>query len=226
MIQKKTIIQIAAQTDIGNVRNHNEDNYLVSPNLASDDWLFNNQVQLELGPLGAVFIVADGMGGHDSGEVASMLAVKVMCEESRRRELSETPDLDALEIVVEESFQTANNHIKDSADAKGTDMGTTMVCLMVIEEPALKGDGVVRTGFLANVGDSRGYLMRDGALHQISRDHSLVQKMVERGKITANPFDVAIKVFYLSNPIARASQLMAELSANAAARAAAPLAAE
>ena len=159
----------AGISDVGLKRQLNEDNW---------GWI-------RLSDRANLYVVADGMGGHDSGEVASMLAVKVMCEESRRRELSETPDLDALEVVVEESFQTANNHIKDSADAKGTDMGTTMVSLLVIEEPALKGDGVVKTGFLANVGDSRGYLMRDGALHQISRDHSLVQKMVERGKITA-----------------------------------------
>lgn len=159
----------AGISDVGLKRQLNEDNW---------GWL-------RLSDRANLYVVADGMGGHDSGEVASMLAVKVMCEESRRRELSEAPDLDALEVMVEESFQTANNHIKDSADAKGTDMGTTMVCLLVVEEPGADASSRVKTGYLANVGDSRGYLMRDGALHQISRDHSLVQKMVERGKITA-----------------------------------------
>jgi protein phosphatase len=70
----------------------------------------------------------------------------------------------------------ANNTVKDAADAKGTDMGTTLVCMLVL-------DG--RIGFMANVGDSRGYLLRNGVLHQVTKDHSLVQKMVERGRITA-----------------------------------------
>lgn len=147
-------------SDVGLTRQLNEDNW---------GWL-------RLSDRAKLYVVADGMGGHDSGEVASMLAVQVMCEESRRREEMEAPALDELESMVEESFQKANNTIKDVADSKGTDMGTTMVCILIVDD---------EVGFLANVGDSRGYLLRDGALHQISRDHSLVQKMVERGRITA-----------------------------------------
>ena len=147
-------------SDVGLTRQLNEDNW---------GWI-------RLSDRAKLYIVADGMGGHDSGEVASMLAVKVMCFESLRRELEESPDLDHLEVMVEEAFQKANNTIKETADSKGTDMGTTMVCVLIIDD---------KVGFLANVGDSRGYLMREGALHQVSRDHSLVQKMVERGRITA-----------------------------------------
>jgi protein phosphatase len=146
-------------SDVGLTRQLNEDNW---------GWV-------RLSDRAKLYVVADGMGGHDSGEVASMLAVKVMCEESLRREKAEAPDLEALEVMVEEAFQRANNTIKETADSKGTDMGTTMVCILVIDD---------KVGFLANVGDSRGYLMRDGALNQVSRDHSLVQKMVERGRIT------------------------------------------
>ncbi len=146
-------------SDVGLTRQLNEDNW---------GWV-------RLSDRAKLYVVADGMGGHDSGEVASMLAVKVMCEESLRREQAEAPDLEALEVMVEEAFQRANNTIKETADSKGTDMGTTMVCILVIDD---------KVGFLANVGDSRGYLMRDGALNQVSRDHSLVQKMVERGRIT------------------------------------------
>ncbi|MEZ4240723.1 MAG: protein phosphatase 2C domain-containing protein [Myxococcota bacterium] len=90
---------------------------------------------------------------------------------------------DAVENLLDESFQTANNTVKDAADAKGTDMGPTLVCLLVLEQPD-SGEGSV--GFMANVGDSRGYLLRNGVLHQITKDHSLVQKMVERGRITAD----------------------------------------
>lgn len=111
-----------------------------------------------------------------------MMAVQTLCSEARRREEVEVPELEALEAMVRDSFQLANNTIKETAEGKGTDMGTTMVCVLVVDGP----DPSRKVGFLANVGDSRGYLLRDGALHQISRDHSLVQKMVERGRITAD----------------------------------------
>jgi protein phosphatase len=78
--------------------------------------------------------------------------------------------------LLDEAFQVANNTIKDQAEEKGTDMGTTLVSMLVHQG---------RQAFVANVGDSRAYLLRKQALHQVSRDHSLVAKMVERGRITA-----------------------------------------
>jgi protein phosphatase len=122
-----------------------------------------------------LYVVADGMGGHDGGEVASALAVRTICEVARATE-EDCPDgEEALEQLLHDAFQKANNTVKDHADERGTDMGTTMVGILVIDNAL---------GLLANVGDSRGYLLRNGALHQVSRDHSLVQKMVEKGKIT------------------------------------------
>ena len=150
---------IGGMSDVGLTRQLNEDNW---------GWKrLSNRANL--------YVVADGMGGHDCGEVASMLAVKTICDEAFERE-SHVPDgEDAIETMFDDSFQTANNTIKEHAEARGTDMGTTMVSLLVVDETL---------GFLANVGDSRGYLLREGTLHQVSRDHSLVQKMVERGRIT------------------------------------------
>ena len=115
------------------------------------------------------------MGGHDGGEVASALAVRTICDTAREMEARGPEGEEAVEALLKEAFLTANNTVKDHADAKGTDMGTTMVCLLVLDN---------RIGFLANVGDSRGYLLRNGSLMQVTRDHSLVQKMVERGRIT------------------------------------------
>jgi serine/threonine protein phosphatase PrpC len=157
---------LGGMSDVGLTRQLNEDNW---------GWL-------KLSDRASLYVVADGMGGHDSGEVASMLAVQVVCRETRRRENAEKPSLEQLETVVRDCFQAANNHIKETAESKGTDMGTTMVCILVVDGPQAGS----KVGFLANVGDSRGYLLRDGALHQLSRDHSLVQKMVERGRITAD----------------------------------------
>jgi len=151
---------LGGMSDVGLTRQLNEDNW---------GWV-------RLSDRAALYVVADGMGGHDGGEVASAMAVRTLCDEARSREARAPNGEDAMENLLEESFQLANNSVKDAADAKGTDMGTTMVCVLVLEN---------RVGFMANVGDSRGYLLRSGTLYQITKDHSLVQKMVERGRITA-----------------------------------------
>ena len=150
---------LGGMSDVGLTRQLNEDNW---------GWV-------RLSDRAKLYVVADGMGGHDGGEVASALAVRTLCDVARAREAEAPEGEDAVENLLDESFQTANNTVKDHADAKGTDMGTTLVCVLVLDS---------RIGFMANVGDSRGYLLRNGTLHQITKDHSLVQKMVERGRIT------------------------------------------
>lgn len=148
-----------AMSDVGLTRQLNEDNW---------GWL-------RLSDRSRLYVVADGMGGHDGGEVASALAVQTICRVAREGEAKLPNTDDELEELLDTAFQAANNTVKENAEAKGTDMGTTLVSCMVVDN---------RLGFLANVGDSRGYLLRDGGLFQVSRDHSLVQKMVERGRLT------------------------------------------
>ncbi|MBX2797213.1 MAG: Stp1/IreP family PP2C-type Ser/Thr phosphatase [Myxococcales bacterium] len=150
---------LGGMSDVGLTRQLNEDNW---------GWI-------RLSDRAKLYVVADGMGGHDGGEVASALAVKTICEVALEREALAPEGEDAVENLLDESFQAANNMVKDTAEAKGTDMGTTLVCILVLDD---------RVGFMANVGDSRGYLLRSQKLHQITKDHSLVQKMVERGRIT------------------------------------------
>ena len=151
----------AAMTDVGLCRVLNEDNW---------GWTrFRPDITL--------YIVADGMGGHDAGEVASMMAVEQICVQMHRRlESHSNVSHDLLENILEESFRAANNAIKDTADDNHTDMGTTMVAALLI------GDS---KALVANVGDSRAYLLRDEQLHQISRDHSLVARMVEQNRLSA-----------------------------------------
>lgn len=151
---------LGGMSDVGLTRQLNEDNW---------GWV-------RLSDRAKLYVVADGMGGHDGGEVASAMAVRTLCDVARAREAEAPEGEDAVENLLDEAFQLANNTVKDAADAKGTDMGTTMVCVLVLDN---------RVGFMANVGDSRGYLLRNGTLYQITKDHSLVQKMVERGRITA-----------------------------------------
>jgi len=152
--------QHAGMTDVGLLRMLNEDNW---------GW-----VRLREGV--DLFAVADGMGGHDSGEVASKLAIETLARVARERLANlEHPDVEVAEGILDEAFQEANNTIKGSAEVRGNDMGTTLVACMVVED---------RFSIWANVGDSRGYLSRNGQLLQVTRDHSLVARWVEQGKLT------------------------------------------
>jgi protein phosphatase len=149
---------IGGMSDVGRTRQLNEDNW---------GWM-------RLSERARLYVVADGMGGHDGGEVASALAVRTLCETARARETAAPDGEQAIENLLDESFQVANNTIKDTAEARGTDMGTTLVCMLVLHD---------KVGFVANVGDSRCYVLHEGALTQVTKDHSLVQKLVERGRI-------------------------------------------
>jgi len=138
------------------IRSGNEDNYAVRAN--GDHGLF---------------VVADGMGGHAAGEVASEMAVQTL-----ERELSVVGDLDdhAAAGRVSDALKLANRTIHDrtitEVDKQG--MGTTASVLLVSGNRYMIGQ----------VGDSRVYLLRDGALHQLTKDHSYVQEQVDAGFLT------------------------------------------
>jgi len=156
----ETHLDIAGMTDVGQVRQLNEDSW---------GWT-------RLGPRATLFVVADGMGGHEGGEIASHLAVETICSVARRRAMElDDPGLDALENLLDEAFQHANNTVKDEAERRRNGMGTTLIAMLLHDSGH---------AFFANVGDSRAYLLRERQLHQITVDHSLVQKMVERGRIS------------------------------------------
>jgi PPM family protein phosphatase len=146
----------AARTDVGMIRSGNEDNFAVS---ASGDR--------------GLFIVADGMGGHAAGEVASEMAVQTI-----QRELHAVRDLEdrSTPQKVMEALKTANRNIHDrtitEVDKQG--MGTTASVLLLSGTRYLIGQ----------VGDSRVYLLRDGALQQLTKDHSYVQEQVDAGFLT------------------------------------------
>jgi PPM family protein phosphatase len=146
----------AARTDVGMIRSGNEDNFAVDAN----------------GSRG-IFIVADGMGGHAAGEVASEMAVQIVL-----RELKDVTDVTDGHVtkVLGDSLRLANRAIHDrtitEVDKQG--MGTTASVLVLAESRYLIGQ----------VGDSRVYLLRDGALKQLTKDHSYVQEQVDLGNLT------------------------------------------
>lgn len=134
------------RTDVGIVRDHNEDSLIVKPPL---------------------YVVCDGMGGHAAGEVASEIAAKVVAERA-----PDHADAQALGQAVEEANIAVIRAALEGAGREG--MGTT--CTAAI----LEGERLV----LAQVGDSRAYLLHQGSLQQITRDHSLMADLIESGKIT------------------------------------------
>src|SRR5882757_3521039 len=139
----------AARTDVGLIRSGNEDNFAVNAPASGDRGLF---------------IVADGMGGHAAGEVASEMAVQVIeLELAGVRDLTDKATADR----VTEALRKANRNIHDrtitEVDKQG--MGTTASVLLLSTNRYMIGQ----------VGDSRVYLLRDGALHQLTKDHSYVQ---------------------------------------------------
>jgi PPM family protein phosphatase len=146
----------AARTDVGMIRSGNEDNFTV-----------------DASPTRGIFIVADGMGGHAAGEVASEMAVHIV-----QRELSPVRDLDGEDVVqmVATALKRANRAIHDrtltETDKQG--MGTTVSALLLAGSRYLIGQ----------VGDSRVYLFRDGTLTQLTKDHSYVQEQVDAGFLT------------------------------------------
>lgn len=141
-----------ASTDAGRVRTQNEDNMSAAATL---------------------FVVADGMGGHQAGEIASQLTVE-------RLESALATDSPSLNDLVD-AIHTANRAIYDAslANSEQQGMGTTVTALAVTSDP---DDGEVFA--LANVGDSRTYLFRNGRLRQLTIDHSYVQELVAEGHIS------------------------------------------
>ncbi|AVK62943.1 Stp1/IreP family PP2C-type Ser/Thr phosphatase [Lactobacillus sp. CBA3606] len=151
-------MDFAYRSDIGQQREENEDYVGVFKNTAGINFA----------------IVADGIGGHQGGDVASEMAVSHMGYRFENTTFSQPTD--AVKWLANE-VQDENQHIIDKArefsDLNG--MGTTMVAALLFDDEFL----------MANIGDSRGYLLRDGELRQLTEDHSLVNELVKRGEISA-----------------------------------------
>jgi len=140
----------AARTDAGRVRSHNEDALFASPRLVA---------------------VADGVGGHAAGEVASAVAISALASLEKRRLREPLPE--ALDAAVREGNATIAFVAGARPATRG--MGTTL-CAVALHAGTL---------VVAGIGDSRAYLLRDGELRQLTRDDSLVQRLVDDGLLDA-----------------------------------------
>lgn len=154
-------VAAAGQSDVGRVRELNEDNW----HLAA----LNENLML--------YAVADGMGGHDRGEVASKLAVQALFEAAREglKDLSDN-EVATLRSLLRKCVQTANERVVITGIEEESNMGTTLCAALMHDES---------NAIIANVGDSRVYLLREGKLIQVSDDHSLVAYLVRLGELSA-----------------------------------------
>lgn len=157
-------LNVAQRTDIGRIRASNEDN-LISI-VPEDRHLLQEK--------GALFVVSDGMGGHSHGEVASELAVQKIKHNYYQDRQHYIPG------ALQEAIKQANSAIYQMSE-KEQAQGEKSLCMGATCVAAVLHD---QTLYAANVGDSRVYVLHEGQLRQITRDHSLVAQMVERGEIT------------------------------------------
>ncbi len=177
MTQGPVQISVFGKTDVGRTRDHNEDTFLVADLTRRVASLHPEVREHEVGPRGSLFMVADGMGGAAAGEVASRMAADLVFGHMTTV-WPEDPDVSANRFAyrMKEAVELANNrihaHAKEHPEVRG--MGTTATVA-----------GVFGTGlYLAQVGDSRAYLVRQGVATQITKDQSLMQRLVEAGELT------------------------------------------
>lgn len=157
-------IEIKGLTDVGSVRDHNEDA------ISNNDMI-------------GLAVLADGMGGHRGGEVASAITVSTILETLNKQikkikdgATDEETGYSLESIAVHEAVAQANTNVFDasSENIQYRGMGTTIVVLLFYDNRFT----------VAHVGDSRLYRLRDGVLEQITRDHSLMQELIDRGFYT------------------------------------------
>jgi protein phosphatase len=170
-------VSVFGKSDLGRARERNEDAFLIADLTTGNAHLHSDVRQHAIGPRGSLFVVADGMGGAAAGEVASGMATDVIF-----RHMTTTwptdPEVSATRFAyrLREAVELANERIylyaREHAEVHG--MGTTVTAVGVF------GDDL----YLTQIGDSRAYLIRQGVAVQLTKDQSLMQRLVDAGELT------------------------------------------
>ena len=161
MLAKTLRLEAAELTDVGRRRERNQDN--VAHLIPTDPQVLDEK--------GALFVVCDGMGGHAAGEVASELGVRTICDEYYNNTRGKDV-ITSIAMAVERANTAIFQHAVEHPELSG--MGTTCVALVIAGGRA----------FVVNIGDSRAYIIRDGKMRQVTRDHSWVAEQVRVGLLT------------------------------------------
>jgi protein phosphatase len=167
-------VRLFGRTDVGQIREHNEDNFLVADLTRRSRSLLEGDREQLLGEWGSAFGVCDGMGGAAAGEIASQLAVDIIYEKLVQGDPPREHDDLARRLVraVEEAGARIFNEARADRTRRG--MGTTATIAALMDSRL----------FVAQVGDSRAYILRGSRLVQVSRDQSLVNQLIEAGQLT------------------------------------------
>jgi serine/threonine protein phosphatase PrpC len=170
-------ISVFGKTDLGRTREHNEDTFLVADLTTQQASLQPEVREHVVGERGSLFVVADGMGGAAAGEVASQMATETIYRyllETWCRDAEKTPQQFALRLreAVEAANTAIHEYARDHPDLRG--MGTTATTVGVLDDHL----------YLTQVGDSRAYLVRNGEGSQLTKDQSLMQRLVDAGELT------------------------------------------
>ena len=170
-------VSVFGRTDLGRTRDHNEDTFLVADLDAPQVLPSLTVAEQVIGPRGSLFMVADGMGGAAAGEIASSMAAQQIFDHLAKvwsHDPDNSPEQFALRMreAVEHANAEIHAYAGEHPEVRG--MGTTLTAAGV-HGPNL---------FLAQVGDSRAYLIRDGVAFQLTKDQSLTQRLVDAGELT------------------------------------------
>ncbi|MEK6299616.1 MAG: Stp1/IreP family PP2C-type Ser/Thr phosphatase [Acidobacteriota bacterium] len=163
-------VSVFARTDVGMHRSGNEDSFLVADLTTGNVGLGPDISAHQVGERGSLMIVSDGMGGAAAGEVASEMAVATICDSL----MSEPPQVeiaDRLRAATETANQRIWDHSQENLELSG--MGATVTAALVQGTSA----------YIAQVGDSRAYLVRDGRIKQLTKDQSLAQMLFDSGAV-------------------------------------------
>jgi len=172
-------LRVGVVSVCGNYREHNEDNFFVPGRRSVRHDLLNDSAEhstVTLEPSN-LFIVADGMGGQHGGEQASLMAVEMIPREVAKRLPPDQTDSRHVQQAIREAVAQVNQEILGSSGAmtEYANMGTTVVLAQ------FRPDKV----YVAGIGDSRAYRLRDGVLERLTKDHSLADALLDAGTITA-----------------------------------------
>jgi PPM family protein phosphatase len=177
-------LRLAGRTDVGITRDHNEDAFAFLDLATGQSHQNVHDGVIDVGLRGVVLVVADGMGGAAAGEIASEMAVEAVLDTFRAQWMNSVGrDTDSFVETIRDSADTANHRIFAYAGAhpEHAGMGTTATIA------GLLGNSL----YLAQVGDSRAYIVRDGVAQQITKDQSLMQQLIEAGEMTPDQAEVS-----------------------------------
>lgn len=172
----KVEVSVSARTDTGMVRDGNEDAFMIADLTSGNLGLGPDMKTHKIGARGSLMVVSDGMGGAAAGEIASEIAVK-----SVRESLMQVPvDLDVCDQLKTATLKANTevwNYAEQNPQYKG--MGATLTAVLIQKASA----------YIAQIGDSRAYLVRGDSIKQLTKDQSFVQSLIDAGAISADQAD-------------------------------------